>query len=68
MDAKSMFYCKRQGIQVLRLKKALYVLKQSPRAWNKINDRFLNEIEFDKCVCKRWIHIYIRRNTRLLVF
>lgn len=38
-----------QEDMVLRLRNALYDLKQAPHAWNKRIDNFLSQISFVKC-------------------
>jgi hypothetical protein len=41
---------------VLKLNKALYVLKQAPRAWNMKLDRSLKKLGFKRCLCEHSIH------------
>eukprot|EP00253_Pinus_taeda_P013208 PITA_13208 len=48
---------KGQEHKVCRLKKALYVLKQAPRAWYNRIDSYLLENEFDKCEGEPTIYI-----------
>jgi hypothetical protein len=52
--------------KVYRLHKALYELKQAPRAWNKKIDSFLREKKFVKCTIEHGV--YVRRsNNELLI-
>ena len=39
--------------KVLKLKKALYGLRQAPRAWNMKLDRSLRELGFRRCASKQ---------------
>jgi hypothetical protein len=47
---------------VYKLHKALYCLKQAPRAWNKIIDSFLVQQEFVKC--KSEYGVYVKKGER----
>ncbi|WVZ87388.1 hypothetical protein U9M48_034029 [Paspalum notatum var. saurae] len=48
-----------QGHRVLRLRKALYGLRQAPRAWNQKLDTVLKEMEFKRCESEH--ALYTRR-------
>lgn len=50
------FICKGEDQKVLRLKNDLYSLKQSPRAWNKRIDSFINRLGFQNCSVE---HVYL---------
>ena len=43
--------------KVFRLRKALYDLKQAPRAWNKRLDSFLLQLGFVKCFVEHGIYV-----------
>ena len=43
------YVVKRCEDNVLRLKKALYRLKQAPKVWNNITDKYFQENDFTKC-------------------
>lgn len=48
---------RKKELKVYKLKKELYGLKQSPRAWNKRIDGFLNDVDFKKCVSKHGVYV-----------
>jgi len=54
------FLIEGQENQVYCLKKALYSLKQAPRAWNAQIDGYLHQNGFTKCPYEHVI--YIKRN------
>nr|GEY67742.1 ribonuclease H-like domain, reverse transcriptase, RNA-dependent DNA polymerase [Tanacetum cinerariifolium] len=53
--------------KVYRLVKALYELKQAPRAWNMKLDQTLKSLDFKKCTLEQAIYIRIRKDSMLLV-
>jgi hypothetical protein len=60
------FIVKGQGQKVYKLHKALYDLRQAPRAWNSKLDTVLHELGFSKC--KTEYELYIRvKNKKMLV-
>ncbi|WVY91230.1 hypothetical protein V8G54_036744 [Vigna mungo] len=60
LDVKATFLNGRleeeQGM-VYRLKKALYELKQAPRAWNQRIDQFMDNIGFEKCASEHGVYV-----------
>jgi len=40
-----------------RLRKALYGIKQDPRAWNQRIDQFMSNIGFEKCASKHGVYV-----------
>ena len=53
------FVVKGEEHRVLRLRKALYVLRQAPRAWNAKLDATLGELGFQRCAIEH--ALYTRR-------
>lgn len=53
------FICKGKEHYVYRLRKALYGLRQAPKAWNKRIDAFLLKLGFTRCVVEHGV--YVRR-------
>lgn len=51
------FAVKDQEQKFYKLRKALYGLKQALRAWNKIIDGFLKDINFKKCVSEHRVYV-----------
>eukprot|EP00253_Pinus_taeda_P015702 PITA_15702 len=58
---------KGQENKVCRLKKALYGMKQTPRAWYSRIDSYLLENEFDKCEGEPTVYIK-EKDGKLLIF
>eukprot|EP00253_Pinus_taeda_P029795 PITA_29795 len=58
---------KGQEHKVCRLNKALYVLKQAPRAWYSRIDSYLLESEFDKCEGEPTVYIKEKDGKILIV-
>jgi len=56
-----------QEDKVLKLKKALYRLKQAPRAWNKRIDSFLTNSGFKKCVVEHGLYVKFLKNDEVLL-
>ena len=55
------FVVKGKENQVYKLQKALYGLRQAPRAWNKRIDSFLLDLGFIKCIVEHGV--YVKENT-----
>ena len=53
--------------KVFRLRKALYDLKQAPRASNKRIDSFLLELGFVKCYMQHGIYVKAKTNVDDLI-
>ncbi|WVZ87320.1 hypothetical protein U9M48_033975 [Paspalum notatum var. saurae] len=53
--------------KVLRLHKALYGLRQAPRAWNAKLDASLHELEFTKSKCEHGLYMRGAAASRLVV-
>ncbi|GAU50018.1 hypothetical protein TSUD_331710 [Trifolium subterraneum] len=51
------FTSKEDEFKVYKLHKALYGIKQAPRAWNKRIDKFLGDIGFSKCVTEHGVYV-----------
>jgi len=51
------FVSKGNEHKVLRLRKALYGLRQAPRAWNKRIDNFLHRVGFLKCTTEYGVYV-----------
>ena len=49
-----------QGVNCLRLKKALHGLQQAPRAWNKDSNTKLHSTGFTQLLSKQYLYIYCR--------
>lgn len=58
---------KGQEDKVLKLKKALYRLKQAPRAWNARIDKYFQERNFIKCPYEHALYIKIQNSDILIV-
>ena len=56
------FAVKGEEHRVLRLRKALYGLRQAPRAWNAKLDTTLGELGFQRCATEH--ALYMRRRGR----
>ena len=52
---------------VLKLKKALYGLRQAPRAWNLKLDKSLKQMGFVKCTQEQAVYTRGNTNTRIIV-
>ncbi|KAK2427210.1 putative mitochondrial protein [Trifolium repens] len=60
-------YKKGNDSQVYKLKKALYGLRQAPRAWySKIEAYFLNE-KFEKCFCEHTLFVKVDDKGKILI-
>ena len=53
--------------KVYKLKKALYRLKQAPRAWNKRIDKFLEVIGFMKCISEHGVYVKRTEGSRIII-
>ena len=53
--------------RVLRLRKALYGLRQAPRAWNAKLDAMLGELGFQRCATEHVLYMWRRGNEELVV-
>lgn len=53
--------------QVYKLQKALYGLRQSPRAWNKHIDLFLLKLNFTRCVVEHGVYVKGGEGEELLI-
>lgn len=56
------FIIENQQMRFYKLHKALYGLRQAPRAWNKRIDSFLIDISFKRCVSEHGV--YVRTDTK----
>jgi hypothetical protein len=72
--AKEVYVCQPPGFvkkgeehRVLRLHKALYGLRQAPRAWNSKLDTVLNDLGFIKCKVEHGLYTRVRNSYRLVV-
>jgi hypothetical protein len=52
---------------VLRLHKALYGLRQAPRAWNSKLDSVLQDLGFIKCKIEHGLYTRVKNSCRLVV-
>jgi hypothetical protein len=60
-------YRKDNNSQVYKLKKALYGLRQAPRAWySKIESYFLSE-KFEKCFCEHTLFVKYDGKGKILI-
>jgi Reverse transcriptase (RNA-dependent DNA polymerase) len=53
--------------KVLRLKKAMYVLKQAPKPWNTRIDNYFKENDFKQCPFKTIIYVKSRKDKLLII-
>lgn len=53
--------------KVLRLHKALYGLRQAPRAWNLKLDRSLKQLGFERCQLEHAVYVRYVKGTRSLI-
>jgi Reverse transcriptase (RNA-dependent DNA polymerase) len=53
--------------KVLRLKKALYRLKQAPRTWNTRIDSYFKENGFKQCPFEAAIYVKARKDELLII-
>nr|GEY44756.1 ribonuclease H-like domain, reverse transcriptase, RNA-dependent DNA polymerase [Tanacetum cinerariifolium] len=53
--------------KVYRLTKALYGVRQAPRAWNIKLDNTLKSLDFNKCTLEQAIYIKISRDSTIIV-
>jgi hypothetical protein len=53
--------------KVLKLHKALYGLRQAPRAWNLKLDSVLHQLGFSKCKSEHGLYTRVKNQSRLLV-
>jgi hypothetical protein len=61
------FIVKGQEQKVYKLHKALYGLRQAPRAWNSKLDIVLHELGFSKCKTEYELYIRVKNKMRLIV-
>jgi hypothetical protein len=61
------FIVKGQEQKVYKLHKALYGLRQAPRAWNSKLDTVLHELGFSKCKTEYGLYIRVKNKKRLVV-
>ena len=61
------FVVKGEEHRVLRLCKALYGLRQAPRAWNAKLDATLGELRFQRCVTEHALYTRRRGKEELIV-
>jgi hypothetical protein len=61
------FIVKGQEQKVYKLHKALYGLRQAPRAWNSKLDTVLHEVGFSKCKTEYRLYIQVKNKKRLAV-
>ena len=61
------FVIKGKEHMVYRLKKALYGLRQAPRAWNERLDKVLKDMGFSRCPQEYGVYKIQRASTNLLV-
>ncbi|CAJ2677657.1 unnamed protein product [Trifolium pratense] len=61
------FIVKGKEDHVLRLNKALYGLRQAPRAWNIRIDEFLNKIGYSKCTVEHGIYVKGSTQSKLCI-
>lgn len=52
---------------MMRLHKALYGLRQAPRAWNSKLDTVLNDLGFIKCKVEHGLYTRVRNSCGLVV-
>ena len=57
----------RKEQQVLRLRKALYIMKQAPRAWNTRIDSYYKENDFRQCPFEHAIYVKSRKGELLII-
>ncbi|MCH87967.1 reverse transcriptase, partial [Trifolium medium] len=53
--------------RVYKLHKALYGLKEAPRAWNKRIDRFFLEQGFKKCVTEHGVYVKGKMRSKVMI-
>ena len=58
---------KGNGSLVCKLHKALYGLKQSPREWNKVLNRFIEELGFTRCASDQCMYVMRTSDNKLLM-
>jgi len=61
------FVSKGNEHKVLRLRKALYGLRQAQRAWNKMIDNFLYRVSFVKCTTEYEVYVKSLNVTRIML-
>jgi hypothetical protein len=61
------FIVKGQEQNVYKLHKALYGLRQAPKAWNSKLDTVLYELGFSKCKTEYELYIQVKNKKRLIV-
>lgn len=61
------FICKGDEHKVLKLKKALYVLKQTPRSWSKRIFSFLISLEFQKFSIEHGVYVQTMSENELVM-
>ena len=61
------FAVKGEEHKVLRLRKALYGLRQAPRAWNTKLDATLGELGFQRCATEHALYTWRRGKEELVV-
>ena len=57
-----------QEDKVLKLKKALYGMKQAPRAWNSRIDKYFQVDGFFKCPHEHVLYCKVHKNKDILIF
>lgn len=53
--------------KVYKLSKALYCLKQAPRAWNAFLDQYLKSLDFERCAQEYSVYIRKKEGNTLIV-
>ena len=61
------FAVKGEEHRVLRLRKALYGLRQAPRAWNAKLDATLGKLGFQRCATKHALYTWRRGKEELVI-